>query len=56
MFSLKSANPTAHALHKRSSSYSFWDAFDLKFLVVSTNSLMVKIIQEKRLREALVLI
>jgi len=33
----------------------FWDAFDLKFLILSTNLLTVKTIQQKRLREALLL-
>jgi len=39
--------------HKKSS--SFWDAFNLKFFILSTNSLMAKMIQKKRLRGALVL-
>jgi len=33
----------------------FGMSFDLKFLILSTNSVVVKIIQEKRLREALLL-
>jgi len=32
-----------------------WDVFDLKFLILSINPLVVKIIQEKRLEEALLL-
>jgi len=38
-----------------SSFESFWNALDLKFLILSTNSLIVKMIQEKHLREALLL-
>jgi hypothetical protein len=38
----------------KSSSSSFWDAIDLKFLILFT-SLIVKMIQEKHSREALVL-
>jgi len=34
---------------------SFWDAFELKFFILSPNSLMVKLIQSQRLREALLL-
>jgi len=47
--------PAAHAFHVKYSSSSFGHAFFLKFLVLSTNSLVVKMIQEKCLREALLL-
>jgi len=39
----------------KSSSESFWDAFHLSFLNLSTNSLVVTMIQEKRLGEAFLL-
>jgi len=53
MCSEKQIWPAVHVLDTESCSQSFWDAFDFKFLILSTNSLMVKTIQETRLREAL---
>ena len=48
--------PAVHVLHKNSASWSFWDAFDLKLLIImSSNSLMMQMIQQKRLRETLLL-
>jgi len=44
-----------HVFHKISSFSSFWDAFELNVFFLSTNSLVVKMIPEKRLREALLL-
>jgi len=41
---------------KKSSSWSSCNAFDLKFIILSTTLFMVKMIQEKRLRKALLLI
>jgi len=47
--------PAANDFHETSSSESFWDVLDLKFLILSTNSLVVKLIEEKRLKEVLLL-
>jgi len=49
---LQKEQKNTHVFHKKSSFLSFWDAFELKFLILLTNSLMVKLIQEQRLREA----
>jgi len=41
--------PQAHDFYKTSSTPSLWDTIDLKFLILSTNLLVVKIIQQERL-------
>jgi len=45
----------AHIFDKTTSFQSFWDVFGVEFLILFTSSLIVKMIQEKHLRIALLL-
>ena len=46
--------PTAHFLQGKFSSELLWDAFDFKFVILSTNSLLAKTIQTPIRRDHIV--